>query len=67
MNPAVSRQPSTRGPIKVAMIRSKRWLFVSALIATLVVILGLSFSSIAAGQEARWEAVMLRAVELWLI
>ena len=49
------------------MIRSKRWLFVSALIATLVVILGLSSASIAVGQEARWKAVMLRAVELWLI
>ena len=47
------------------MSRRKRWLTLSALAAALVMVLGLSLSSIALAQEARWEALNSQAFVLY--
>ena len=44
---------------------STRWGYVSALTITLMMVLGLSFSSIASAQEARWKALYNQVMELY--
>ena len=46
------------------MRHSKRWVSASALTATLIVVWGLVLGSVALAQEARWETVNQKALQL---
>ena len=46
------------------MTQSKRWGYVSALTIALMMVVGLSFSSVSLAQEARWKTVNQKALQL---